>query len=136
MDVGLVDKTGDAGTVYILLLNSSNNVIDQVLAVDGGNGIFNYSFNKVVAGDYRIVAGSDIDNDLLICQPAEACGGYPIINDLSTIEVTDTDIVGLDFVVDIMESFAASSLSTDSGVGTAIFRRTAVQATDNKQIAR
>ena len=136
MDVGVVDKTGDVGTIYMLLLDPSNKVVDQVFAVDSGNGIFDYSFTDVAAGSYRIVGGSDIDNDLFICQLAEACGGYPIVNALSTVEANGTDITDLDFVVDILANFGASSLSTDSTIGASGFRRAAVQATDNKQIAR
>lgn len=136
MDVGVVDKTGDVGTIYMLLFDPSNKVVDQVFAVDNGNGIFDYSFTDVAAGSYRIVGGSDIDNDLFICQLAEACGGYPIVNALSTVDANGIDITGLDFVVDILANFGASSLSTDSTIGASGFRRTAVQATDNKQIAR
>jgi serine protease len=137
MDVGIVDKTGNAGTVYMLLLDDSNEVIDQVSAVDDGNGIFNYNFTNVVAGGYRIVAGSDIDNDLFICQLAEACGGYPTISELSTIQVTDADITGLDFVVDILANFgASSSLATESITGSSGFKRSPVPLTDGKQLSR
>lgn len=138
MDVGVVDKTGDTGTIYMLLLDSSNKVVDQVFAVDSGNGIFDYSFTDVAAGSYRIVGGSDIDNDLFICQLAEACGGYPIINALSTIEVVDTDITGLNFVVDILANFGASSLSTDLNlnIGSSGFKRTVTPTTNNKQLAQ
>lgn len=136
MDVGVMDKAGNPGTIYMLLLDSDFNVIDQVSAVDSGGGIYDYSFADVAAGSYRIVGGSDIDNDLFICQLAEACGGYPIINALSTVEANGTDITGLDFVVDILANFGASSLSMDSTIGSSGFRRTPVQATDNKQITR
>lgn len=138
MDVGVVDKTGDTGIIYMLLIDSSNKVVDQVFAVDSGNGIFDYSFTDVAAGSYRIVGGSDIDNDLFICQLAEACGGYPIINVLSTIEVVDTDITGLNFVVDILANFGASSLSTDLNlnIGSSGFKRSVTPPTNNKQLAQ
>lgn len=138
MDVGVVDKTGDTGTIYMLLIDSSNKVVDQVFAVDSGNGIFDYSFTDVAAGSYRIVGGSDIDNDLFICQLAEACGGYPIINALSTVEANGTDITGLNFIVDILANFGASSLSTDLNlnIGSSGFKRTVTPTTNNKQLAQ
>ena len=115
MDVGLVNKTGNPGTVYLLLLDLNDNFVDQTTAVDVGNGVYNYSFNDVNAGAYHIVGGSDIDNDLFICQLAEVCGAYPTLNALSPINVSSDDITDLDFVVDILSNFGASRLSTQQG---------------------
>ncbi len=44
-----------------------------VSAVDGE---YDYTFNNVGAGQYWIYAGSDSDNDALICDPGEACGAF------------------------------------------------------------
>lgn len=135
MDVGQIDKTGNAGTVYILLLDTNNSFVDQVLASDSGNGVFDYSFTNVIAGAYRVVAGSDIDNDLFICQLAEVCGGYPTIDALSTVDVIGSAITGLDFVVDIQASFGASKLSTDLKTDAPGFERRALPVMDNKQFS-
>jgi serine protease len=131
MTVGLVDTIGDPGSIYLLLLDPDDNVVNQVSAVDNGNGVFSYTFNSVAAGNYKIVGGSDIDNDAYICQLAEACGGYPTISDLSTIEVTDSNVTGLDFVVDILANFGASKLSTDKNIGKTGFERTLEQKNSN-----
>lgn len=32
---------------------------------------------KVVLGDYKLVVGSDMDNDGIICDAGEACGPFP-----------------------------------------------------------
>lgn len=110
MTVGMVDTEGDAGTIYLLLVDSENKVIDQASVVERGNGVFDYSFANASAGSYRIIGGSDVDNDGFICQLAEACGGYPTINDLSTIEVTDSNVTELNFVVDILANFGAGNI--------------------------
>jgi serine protease len=128
MDVGQVDKIGNPGSVYLLLLDTNilypdNNVVDQVLAVDAGNGVYDYRFDDVIVGDYQIVAGSDIDNDLFICQLAEVCGGYPTLNELLTIKVGTDDISSLNFVVDILSNVGSSSLSTEQGSGAIGFQR-------------
>ncbi len=136
MDVGLVEKAGNVGTIYMLLLDTDENVIDQVSAVDAGNGIYNYSFSNIAAGSYRIVGGSDIDNDLFICQLAEACGGYPTVNELSVIEAIDSDIINLDFIVDIQANFGASSLSTESNAGFIGFKRTVNRLTEKKKLSK
>jgi serine protease len=116
MLVGTLNNTGNAGKNYILLIDSNNEVIDQATPIISGNGIFNYRFTNVPAGLYQIVGGSDIDNDGFLCQLAETCGGYPTINALSNIEVSNTDISNLDFVMDILSTFGSSSLSSDGNV--------------------
>jgi serine protease len=123
MDVGPVDKIGNPGSVYLLLLDANNAVVDQAIAVDVGNGVYDYRFDGVVVGDYQIVGGSDIDNDLFICQLAEVCGGYPTLNELLTIKVGTDDISSLDFVVDILSNIGSSSLSTEQGSGPTGFQR-------------
>jgi hypothetical protein len=59
-----------------------------------------------------------VDNDNYICQLAEACGGYPTISDLEDIEVTNTDVSNLDFLVDILSNFGATSAQAGEGVQT------------------
>lgn len=111
MLVGSQNSAGELGTIYVLLLDTDYNFIDQVFATDQGNGVFGYSFNNVPAGSYRIIAGSDIDNDLFICQLAEACGAYPTFDSQDIIEVVNANIVGLDYVIDILANFGTGSLS-------------------------
>ncbi|MCY7315683.1 MAG: S8 family serine peptidase [Rubrivivax sp.] len=70
---------GDLGPLYVLLINpETGNVERTVLAVRGSTGYTwtttGWSFPSV-----QIVAGSDLDNDDLICQRGEACGAYPVL---------------------------------------------------------
>ena len=67
-----------------------------------GDGTARYSVTDVPAGNYLVIAGSDIDNDLIICQLGEACGAYPSLGLQSIVEVNGSDISGLDFSVDII----------------------------------
>ncbi|HIA08452.1 MAG TPA: hypothetical protein EYN73_05145 [Chromatiaceae bacterium] len=123
MLVGAPNDVGDVGRIYTLLIDNYGNSIDEVLAIDQGNGVFDYSFPNVSPGFYRVVAGSDIDNDLVICQLAESCGGYPTINGLITVEAINTDINELDFVIDILSNFGTSSLSFEANSITNGFHR-------------
>jgi len=127
MRVGDFDSAGNAGKIYMLLLDANNNVVADASVVDRGNGEFDYSFTNIVPGAYRIVAGSDIDNDLFICQLGEACGGFPTLNALSPIKLESTDITGLDFVVDILANFGTSSLSLEVGTRPAGIGRTVIK---------
>jgi len=121
MTVGSVDAKGKAGTIYMLLVDSTNEAVDQTSVVDSGNGVYNYTFPHVAPGGYRIIGGSDIDNDVFVCQLGEACGGYPTINELSIVDVGESDITGLNFVVDILANFGAGSLSNKDSSNEAAF---------------
>ena len=105
MQVAQLDTTGRTASIYVMLLDSNNNVISKISPTDQGNGQFSYRFSNIVAGSYRIIGSSDIDNDQQFCQYAEACGGYPTLNALSPIEVTNQDIADLDFIIGIQSNF-------------------------------
>jgi len=60
-------------------------------------GVYTYSFAGVKPGDYYILAGTDSDNDGLICETGEACGGYPTVDLLQVLTVTDANRDDLDF---------------------------------------
>ncbi len=128
MQVGELDSTGHTGAIYMLLLDENNHMVAQGTTMDLGNGVFSYSFVNLVSGSYRIVAGSDIDNDLLICQLAEACGGFPTLNALTTVVLSDIDISGLDFVVDILANFGTSRLSAEASASPAGFQRAIIES--------
>lgn len=53
--------------------------------------------NQVPPGKYLLVAGSDFDNDNLICQAGEACAEYPISGLRQEIEITsDQTLSGIE----------------------------------------
>ena len=89
---------GNPGLLYVLLRDANSQVTSlQTTASMDGEGRFRYSFNNVVkAGNYRIFAGSDIDNDFVICGAGETCGAWPTRDRPEEILV-DRDISGLDF---------------------------------------
>ena len=92
-----LNSGGDAGRVYVLLMDhNSDDVIDQYSTTVSGNGA-NYSFTDVDAGEYQIIAGSDMDMDSYICDPGEACGSYPTSERPTTVTVETSDVSGLDF---------------------------------------
>ncbi|VAW57110.1 hypothetical protein MNBD_GAMMA07-137 [hydrothermal vent metagenome] len=103
MVVGNISNIGDIGNAYILLLKTKNNALaDIIFPVDVGNGNYTYSFNNVPKGSYNIAGGSDIDNDLLLCQLGENCGGYPTFNTLEDIIISNEDLIDIDFTLNIL----------------------------------
>lgn len=69
----------DAGRHYVLLIEAFSGDVTAVDVVDARDGIYVYAFHGVPRGRYYVMAGSDLDNDLLICDPGEACGAYPTL---------------------------------------------------------
>ena len=55
---------------------------------------------KVVLGDYKLVVGSDMDNDVIICGAGEACGAFPTLNDEQEILITADAEFSLDVSFD------------------------------------
>lgn len=85
----------NAGDHFVLLVKPEPNpdtgfyeAVGQA-AVTADNGSYNFSFiidenadpnrfDTVPPGDYFLVAGTDLDNDGVICSDGEACAEYPI----------------------------------------------------------
>ncbi|MEP1217256.1 MAG: S8 family serine peptidase [Marinobacter sp.] len=69
----------DAGRHYVLLVSADDarNTIEQTV-VSASGGQYRFAFDQVEPGEYFLVAGTDIDNNGLICENGEACAEYPV----------------------------------------------------------
>lgn len=79
--------SADVGLVYILLYEPGADTAVAQSDATASDGKYVYEFLGIAPGQYEIIAGSDADNDLLICDPGEACGAWltldqPILLDL------------------------------------------------------
>ncbi len=103
MSVGYLNAKADVGVLYILLYDPiSDEPVAQFASSGSGSG-YPFQFNDIVAGEYEVVAGSDADNDLLICDAGEACGAWLTID--QPIRITlDNDMADLDFPVEFLVS--------------------------------
>ncbi len=84
-------------TIYLLDAASGARLQSLRVAADPVSGTYPYSFADVLAGNYLIMAGSDLDHDDQLCDAGEACGGYPLLTDPAVIPVTTSDLGGIDF---------------------------------------
>ncbi|KQW00381.1 S8 family serine peptidase [Rhizobacter sp. Root1221] len=90
-------STADFGRVYVLVVDASTgNPIHQV-AVNATNGVYPWRIAGVTATQVQIFAGSDIDNDTLLCQRGEACGGFPQFDAAKTVIELSGDRNDLNF---------------------------------------
>ncbi|MFO1431136.1 MAG: S8 family serine peptidase [Candidatus Competibacteraceae bacterium] len=78
----------NVGTLYVLAVDAaSGNVIQGTMATRQSNGTYRYSLSEVPKGKYQIFAGTDSNNDNVICDSGEACGAYLILDTPITTEV-------------------------------------------------
>jgi serine protease len=122
LQVGAAAASGDAGYLYVLLVDPSLTTLAQAQG-RGTAGDYAWTFTGVPAGDYLVVAGTDSDDDGLICDAGEACGAWPTIGVPTVVTVTGADVAGLDFLAGFEVSLGAAS--THRALPTSGFRRLA-----------
>jgi serine protease len=85
---------GNIGPVFVLVLERTTRATVAYVVTDATQ---NYAFTTpaVVPGTYIVVAGTDRDNNRVICEPEDACGLFP---DVVTI-TAGQDTPGVNFVV-------------------------------------
>ena len=98
----------NAGYQYVLLIDAVSMEVIAEDALAASNGSYAYSFSNIPQGDYMVVAGTDMDNDFLICDPGEACGAYPTLDLPGTITL-DQNRSGLDFDTSFRQSISSSA---------------------------
>jgi serine protease len=91
--------TGNTGYQYILLLDSETMETVQQVNVGEASGLYPFEFQNVSYGKYWVYAGSDFNNDGVICDAGEACGAYIALDQPMELEVT-TDLAGINFGTD------------------------------------
>ncbi len=114
----------NVGTVYILLYDpESESVVDQVVARPGPEG-YRFRFPSAPTGQYELVAGTDIDNDLFICDPGEACGAWLTIDQPLLLEL-DGDREDIEFTIEYLVAIPTPSATPAQNAmpATARYRR-------------
>jgi serine protease len=108
MRVGTPGGPGDAGLVFVGLLDASNT--DELLEVveAGTGGVHAYTFGELEAGIYYVAAGTDNDNDGDLCDEGEACGAYATLSLPDQIRLSTDDIAGRDFLIGYRPDFLAA----------------------------
>jgi len=90
-------STANFGRVYVLVVDPATGSPIHQVAVDAVNGVYPWRIDGVTATQVQIFAGTDIDNDTLLCQRGEACGGYPQFDVAKTVIELTGDRSDLNF---------------------------------------
>ncbi len=97
------DASNEAGRHYVLLDDGSSAVVPQTMA-DAVDGRYDFTITDVPLGTYLLVAGSDLDNDGLICDQGEACALYPVRSRPENLKI-GMDLGDLEFTTGFLETF-------------------------------
>ena len=97
------ESSSDVGVLYVLLFDPLVREPVAQVAVRGEGGAYPFAFTDIPGGDYEIVAGSDADNDLFICDSGEACGAWLTLDQPILIQL-DGDRNDIDFPVEYLVS--------------------------------
>jgi len=81
-----------AGRHYVVLVDESTLQITQQVAIQAQGEETGFDFGSVTPISYLLLAGTDMDNDGLICDDGEACGAYPVFGEPTTIQPTAADL--------------------------------------------
>ncbi|WP_242674384.1 S8 family serine peptidase [Marinobacter halodurans] len=103
-------QSRNAGRHYVLLYNAddpSGDPVQQTVVTPSG-GRYTFTFKDVPAGRYLLVAGTDMDNNGLICEQGEACAEYPTNGLPQPISKGEGDLTGLTLTT----SFRRAALSS------------------------
>jgi len=107
--VNSVNISPDAGRIYVLLIDPFTGDELYFAEQDPANGEYSYSITGVEPGDYYLLAGSDLDNNLLICEAGESCGSYPTLGDAAVISVNG-NMTDLDFNISFDQNLDSAQL--------------------------
>lgn len=104
----------NAGFQHILLIDPDTGATVGRVDRKPSDGLYDFIFPSVPAGEYHLLTGSDADNDSLICDAGESCGGYPTRSLLERI-ILSADRIDIEFDTAFPSALepSASSYSTD-----------------------
>jgi serine protease len=104
----------DVGLVYVLLYDPvTDTVVDQALARPGRDG-YRFQFPSAPVGRYQVAAGTDLDNDLFICDAGEACGAYLTIDQPLLLDI-DSDRTDIDIPIEYLVAIPTPSTARATG---------------------
>jgi len=121
----------DVGVVYVLLYKQNEDAPFAQRSASASEGRYHFVFDGLPAGDYQVFAGSDADNDLLICDAGEACGSWLTIDQPIVIQLqadrTDVDFP-VDYLVTIPTAAGQTAAARSSGQATPLTRSRSISA--------
>ncbi|MFT4768327.1 MAG: serine protease [Glaciecola sp.] len=103
--LSVTDATdAELGIVYLLLFDPATDTVVAQTTLQTNSETFDFAFPETPAGLYQLFAGTDLDNDLVICDEGEACGAYLTIDQPLTVNF-DRNRNDLNFSIEYLVAF-------------------------------
>ncbi|MFE8072202.1 S8 family serine peptidase [Marinobacteraceae bacterium S3BR75-40.1] len=116
----------NAGVHFVLLLDPQTNETLAQQAVRAVDGVYRFSFDEsddIGPGNYTLIAGTDLDNDGIICTSGEACAEYPIAGLREAFTVDESGRRNLDMTTAFTRPVSAESLPRPGFKGYKLLRK-------------
>ena len=97
LQVTTIDAGTDAGYDYIRLVDADTGTARYETGAGIEAGRYIFSSSNVAAGRYRLIAGTDLDQDSAVDDAGDITGAYPSLDSPTTITV-DGELNGLEFI--------------------------------------
>ncbi|MFH7321320.1 S8 family serine peptidase [Desulfurivibrio sp. D14AmB] len=107
-----VDLNANTGFQWIVLVDPATLETVKTASADNKAGVYNFEFSGVPAGNYLIFAGSDANNDDIICDAGESCGSWPTLSAPVEVAVSG-NVSGVNFVSSYGFNIGAAGLLPD-----------------------
>jgi serine protease len=93
LQIDALAASRNTGFQYVLAINSDieGAATPYAFGSPDEQGALDWRIEDVPAGDYILIAGTDHDYDGFICDPGEACGGWPSSENLQSITLGGVD---------------------------------------------
>lgn len=107
------------GPLYVLVLDAETEEPLHQATTHPVNGRYTWRIEGVTSSRVAVIAGGDLDNDDILCQRGEPCGGYPVFGTGGGITVLEPtgDLADLDFEVAPRSGISAQSVGTSVPTG-------------------
>lgn len=93
---------GNLGPAYLLVLDAEDparTLVAQAVASAPVGGMYSYTVTVPGTAAVSLLAGSDLDNNGVICSAGEACGAYPMLSSQLEVLRPPGNLTGIDFTL-------------------------------------
>jgi serine protease len=93
---------GNLGPAYLLVLDAEDpagTVVATEIVSRPVGGLYPYTVTIPGTAAVSFIAGSDLDNNGMICSAGEACGGYPMLSGQLEVLRPAGNLTGIDFTL-------------------------------------
>ena len=109
------------GVIYVLLYDPVQDDVVAQFSAEGNGADYMFRFTNIAPGRYEIIAGTDADNDLVICDTGEACGAWLTTDQPIQVELQD-NLEKLNFPVEYRVSLPAADSNKQSSIAAGVRR--------------